>query len=63
MKLIIPYASGCRMMLKTNSHHHLAAEYYRHSFLNSISAADCQELVLERWQDLPKGGSVREDQK
>jgi hypothetical protein len=63
MKLIIPYASGCRMTLRTNSHHHLTAEYHKHSFFNFISAADCQELVLEKWQDFPNDGFVRQDQK
>ena len=32
-------------------------------FFNFISAADCQELVPETCEDLPKDGSVREDQK
>jgi hypothetical protein len=51
------------MTLKTNSRHRLTAEYYRHSFFNFVSAADCQELVLEKWEDLPNDGSVRADQK
>jgi hypothetical protein len=54
---------ACRMTLKTNSHHHQAAEYYRQLFLNFTSTADCQKLVLETWQDLPKDCSAREDQK
>jgi len=63
MKLIIPYASDCRMTLKKSSPHHLTAEYYRHSFFSFISAADCQEPLLAKWQDLPNDGSLTEDQK
>jgi len=52
------------MTLKTNSPHQLTAECYRHYFFfYFISDEDCQELLLEKWQDLPNDGSVTDDQK